>query len=145
MTEMRSSYALIPLGNGEYGIFTDRDLRTRVVAVDRSVADPVRTVMSAPARVVSDDRLVTTVLIEMIEHGMRHMPVVNERGQILGVLEDSDLLAASTRRSFVLRRAIALSATAETWSAPRPVSPISSSTWCAAEPTRSPRAGSCRW
>ena len=33
MTEMRSSYVLIPLGNGEYGIFTDRDLRTRVVAV----------------------------------------------------------------------------------------------------------------
>ena len=69
--------------------------------------------MSAPARVVSDDRLVSTVLIEMIEHGMRHMPVVNGRGQILGVLEDSDLLAASTRRGFVLRRAIALSATAD--------------------------------
>jgi len=113
MTEMRSSYVLIPLDDGEYGIFTDRDLRTRVVAADRSVDEPVRGVMSAPARVVSDDRLVSTVLIEMIEHGMRHMPVVNGRGQILGVLEDSDLLAASTRRGFVLRRSIALSATAE--------------------------------
>ncbi|MET1007144.1 MAG: putative nucleotidyltransferase substrate binding domain-containing protein, partial [Propionibacteriaceae bacterium] len=113
MSELRSSYVLIPLDDGEYGIFTDRDLRTRVVAADRSVSEPVRTVMSAPARVVSDDRLVSTVLIEMIEHGMRHMPVVNGRGQVLGVLEDSDLLAASTRRGFVLRRSIALSATAE--------------------------------
>ena len=113
MTEMRSSYVLIPLDNGEFGIFTDRDLRTRVVAVDRSVSEPVRSVVSAPARVVSEDRLVSTVLIEMIEHGMRHMPVVNGRGQVLGVLEDSDLLAASTRRGFVLRRSIALSATAD--------------------------------
>ncbi len=111
MTELGSSYVLVPLADGEYGIFTDRDLRTRVVAVDRSVAEPVRSAMSAPARVVSDDRLVTTVLIEMIEHGVRHMPVVNARGTVVGVVEDSDLLAASTRRGFVLRRAIAMSTT----------------------------------
>ena len=111
MTEMRSSYVLIPLGDGDHGIFTDRDLRTRVVAEDRSVAEPIRTVMTAPARVVSDDRVVTTVLIEMIEHGLRHMPVVDGRGRVLGVLEDSDLLAASTRRGFVVRRSIASAAT----------------------------------
>lgn len=113
MTEQRSSYVLVPLGDGDHGIFTDRDLRTRVVAADRSVTEPVRNVMSAPARVVTDDRVVTTVLIEMIEHGLRHMPVVDGRGRVLGVLEDSDLLAASTRRGFVLRRAIASSTTPE--------------------------------
>lgn len=111
MTEMRSSYVLIGLGDGEYGIFTDRDLRTKVVAVDISVDAPIHTVMTAPARVVTDDRVVTTVLIEMLEFGMRHMPVVNNRGQILGVLDDVDLLAASTRRSFFIRRAIASSIT----------------------------------
>ena len=113
MAEMRSSYALIGLGDGEYGIFTDRDLRTKVVAADVSVDTPIRVAMTAPARVVGDDRVVTTVLIEMLEHGMRHMPVVNSRGQILGVLDDVDLLAASTRRTFVLRRAIATSVTAD--------------------------------
>ncbi len=111
MTDEQSSYVLIPLGDGDHGIFTDRDLRTRVVAADRSVSEPVRNVMSAPARVVTDDRVVTTVLIEMIEHGLRHMPVVDGRGRVLGVLEDSDLLAASTRRGFVLRRAIASATT----------------------------------
>lgn len=113
MTSMRSSYVLIPLGNSEYGIFTDRDLRTRVVAVDVSVDSPIRTVMSAPARVVSEDRLASTVLIEMLEHGLRHMPVLNGRRQVLGVLDDTDLLAASTRRSFVLRRSVALSVTSD--------------------------------
>lgn len=112
MTEHRASYVLIPLPDGEYGIFTDRDLRTRVVAAGMSIDAPIGRVMSAPAKVVTADRLAATVLMDMLESGLRHMPVLTHRGQVLGVLEDADLLAASTRRSFVLRRSIGLAANA---------------------------------
>jgi CBS domain-containing protein len=44
--------------------------------------------------------------MEMLECGLRHMPVVTPRGDVIGVLEDADLLAASARQSFMLRRAI---------------------------------------
>ena len=36
------------------------------------------------------------------------MPVLTPRGEVVGVLEDADLLAASARQSFMLRRSIAL-------------------------------------
>jgi CBS domain-containing protein len=112
MTEHHVSYVLIRLPDGELGIFTDRDLRTRVVAAGLGVDVPITRVMSAPARRVTADLTADTVLMEMLESGLRHMPVVTLRGEVLGVLEDADLLAASPRRSFVLRRSIGLAADA---------------------------------
>ncbi|MBJ8341911.1 CBS domain-containing protein [Antrihabitans sp. YC3-6] len=112
MTAQRTSYVLIPLRDGDYGIFTDRDLRTRVVAAGVGIDVPIRQVMSAPAKCVTADRLAATVLMDMLEMGLRHMPVLTHHGRVLGVLEDADLLAASTRQSFVLRRAIGLAANA---------------------------------
>jgi CBS domain-containing protein len=108
MTDHHVSYALIRLPDGELGIFTDRDLRTRVVAAGVSIDTPVSQVMSAPARRVTADLTADTVLMEMLESGVRHMPVVTSRGEVVGVLEAADLLAASTQQSFALRRLIGL-------------------------------------
>ena len=113
MTEHHVSYALIPLPDGEFGIFTDRDLRTRVVAAGLSVNVPITLVMSAPAHRVTADLTAETVLMEMLESGLRHMPVTSTRGEVIGVLEDADLLAASARQSFMLRRSIGLAADAD--------------------------------
>jgi CBS domain-containing protein len=112
MTEHHVSYALIRLPDGGLGIFTDRDLRTRVVAARRPVDVQIGGVMSAPARTVTADLTAETVLMEMLECGLRHMPVVTSRGEVVGVLEDADLLAASARQSFMLRRSIGLAANA---------------------------------
>ncbi|TPG31273.1 putative nucleotidyltransferase substrate binding domain-containing protein [Mycolicibacterium hodleri] len=112
MTECHVSYALVSLPDGEYGIFTDRDLRTRVVAAGLSVDVPITRVMSAPARRVTADLTAETVLMHMLESGLRHMPVTTTRGEVVGVLEDADLLAASARQSFMLRRSIGLAADA---------------------------------
>ena len=43
----------------------------------------------------------------MLERGIRHAPVVNERGQLVGVIEDLDLFAVQPRSWFGARRAIA--------------------------------------
>ena len=112
MTGHHVSYALIRLGGGRLGIFTDRDLRTRVVAAGLPVDVPIAEVMSAPARTVTADLTADSVLMEMLECGLRHMPVLTPRGEVVGVLEDADLLAASARQSFMLRRSIALAADA---------------------------------
>jgi CBS domain-containing protein len=106
MTDRHVSYALIRLRDGGIGIFTDRDLRTRVVAAGLPVDVPISAVMSAPARSVTVDVTAEAVLMDMLECGLRHMPVLTARGEVVGVLEDADLLAASARRSFLLRRAI---------------------------------------
>jgi CBS domain-containing protein len=110
MTEHHVSYVLITLPDGELGIFTDRDLRTRVVAAGLGVDVPIARVMSAPARRVTADRTAESVLMEMLKCALHHMPVSSPRGEVIGVLDDADLLAASTRQSFQLRRTIGLAA-----------------------------------
>ncbi|MGE2714819.1 putative nucleotidyltransferase substrate binding domain-containing protein [Mycolicibacterium litorale] len=106
MTRHKVSYVLIRLPDSGLGIFTDRDLRTRVVAAGLPVDVEISRVMTAPARTVTADLTTETVLMEMLESGVRHMPVLTGRGDVVGVLEDADLLAASARQSFTLRRAI---------------------------------------
>ena len=62
--------------------------------------------MTAPAYTVSPDRLAGEVLYEMLERGIRHAPVVSERGRLIGMLEDADLYAAQPRSWVRARRNI---------------------------------------
>ena len=46
-------------------------------------------------------------MVELLDRGVRHAPVVDRAGVVLGVLEDFDLLATDARLPFRLRRSIA--------------------------------------
>ena len=107
MTRAGATAAVVMLDDGGVGILTDRDLRSRVLAVGRNGGVRVDSAMTAPAFVVAPDRLGADVLYEMLERGIRHAPVISERGQLVGVLEDADLFAAQPRSWFGARRAIA--------------------------------------
>jgi CBS domain-containing protein len=106
MTAAGVSAAIVELEGGGWGILTDRDLRAKVLAVGRSGAVRVDSAMSAPAYTVSPDRLAGEVLYEMLERGIRHAPVVSERGRLVGMLEDTDLYAAQPRSWVRARRSI---------------------------------------
>jgi CBS domain-containing protein len=97
---------LVDLGE-RHGIVTDRDIRTRVVADGAGPETPVSEVMSAPAWTVAADRSGTEALLEMLDHGIRHLPVVAPDGSLLGVLDDVDLMASERRAPFRLRAQIA--------------------------------------
>ncbi|HWE12100.1 MAG TPA: putative nucleotidyltransferase substrate binding domain-containing protein [Solirubrobacteraceae bacterium] len=108
MTLAGANAAIVELddGGGRIGIITDRDLRTRVLAAGRSGAIRADSVMTAPVYAVSPDRLGGEVLYEMLERGIRHAPVISERGGLVGVLEAVDLYGAQPRAWFGARRAI---------------------------------------
>ena len=110
MAAAPATSVVVELGGGSLGIVTDRDLRTRVVAAGLSGDQPVSAAMSAPAYTCGPDRLGGEVLLEMLDRGFRHFPVVSATGEILGVVEDIDLVAAQTRSSFFLRQPIARAA-----------------------------------
>lgn len=110
MTDAGATCVVVTLRDG-FGIVTDRDLRERVVAGGLDTAAPVSAAMTAPAVTVAADRLGGEVLLDMLDRGIRHLPVLSPRGALLGVLEDSDLVAATTRSSFHLRREIARAGT----------------------------------
>jgi CBS domain-containing protein len=113
MVEAGASSLLVGLEGGELGILTDHDLRSRVVAKGLSVETPVREVLTTPVFTVRADQAAGDVLLAMLDHGIRHVPVLTANEQVLGVITDLDLLAAQARRSFVLRRAIAQAGSAE--------------------------------
>src|SRR5208282_1304060 len=90
------------------GIMTDRDFRSRVVAAGVSPDAPVSAVMTEPAYTVGADRLAGEVLLDMLERNVHHVPVLSAAGQVLGVVDDGDLVAAEGRKPLLLRRAVAL-------------------------------------
>ena len=109
MTEEGASAVLVPLP-GSFGIVTDRDLRRRVIVPGLSPDAPVSSIMTAPAYTVTPDRLGGDVLLDMLERNVHHIPVLSAAGQVLGVIDDGDLVAADARKPLLLRRAIALAA-----------------------------------
>ncbi len=98
---------VVDLGPEGFGILTDRDLRIKVVAGAMSGEEPVTAAMSAPAYTCTADRRAGEVLAEMFDRGLRHFPVVSPTGRVVGVVEDTDLVALRTRTSFYLRHRIA--------------------------------------
>jgi CBS domain-containing protein len=102
----RASCTLVTLPSGQLGILTDHDLRVRVVAEGMPFDEPVSSVMSAPAVTAGSDELGSELMLTMIDRGVRHLPVLSERGEVVGVVTDVDLLAAQARTPLVVRRAI---------------------------------------
>ena len=101
------SSVLVRLNGGGFGIVTDRDLRSNVIAAGLPLDAPLSQVMTAPAHCVVPDQTGAELMLVMLDHGIQHVPVVSERSEVLGVVRDIDLLAAQTRTPFMLRRAIA--------------------------------------
>ncbi|HWE34380.1 MAG TPA: putative nucleotidyltransferase substrate binding domain-containing protein [Solirubrobacteraceae bacterium] len=114
MTAAGASCAVVEFQPGHgFGIVTDRDIRTKIVAGGMPVTAAVAVVMTTPAFSVTPDRLGGEVLFEMLERGIRHALVVSERGQLIGVVDDADLFAVQPRSWFGVRRAISRSQSAD--------------------------------
>jgi CBS domain-containing protein len=74
------------------GIFTERDVLTRVVAEGRDPAHtPLADVMTPNPQSLSPDKPFGHALILMREHGYRHVPVV-DHGRAVGVVSMRDAL-----------------------------------------------------
>ncbi len=101
------SSVLVELDDGRFGIVTDRDLRSRVVAGRLSPDDQVSTAMSSPVFGVDAEQTGADVILTMLDHDVRHVPVFSASGEVLGVIVGIDLVAAAASSPFVLRRAIA--------------------------------------
>ena len=96
MVACRTGFALVMDGvDGAaslVGIFTERDFVSRVVAAGADASLPVEQVMTPRPKVVRTNGTVH-VAVEMMETaGFRHLPVVNDRGEPVGVLSVTDIM-----------------------------------------------------
>jgi CBS domain-containing protein len=116
MASERVSSVLIPMRGG-WGIATDRDLRSRVVAVRGALDDPVETIASFPAITIRSDALAGDALVQMFAHGVHHFPVTEAGGVVVGVITDTDLMGLGRHTPFAIKSAIERSRSAEEVSA----------------------------
>ena len=105
MTEARASSAVVVDGDA-FGIVTDTDLRAKVVARSLPPDAPAAGVMSAPAVTAAPDRLAFDALVDMLEAGIHHLPVVEAEGTLLGVVTHTALLNLDSPSPFTLRKEI---------------------------------------
>jgi CBS domain-containing protein len=68
------------------GIFTERDLLRRVLAVGKPLSTPIRDCMTASPVVVHRKESIASAVRRMVEGGYRHLPVVDEAGRLVGMI-----------------------------------------------------------
>lgn len=105
MSAERVSSLLVPMRDG-WGILTDRDLRTRVVARRAPPETPVRDVASFPVSTLPADALAGEALLAMFDEGIHHFPIVDRDGTMVGVVTDTDLMGIGRHTPFAIRSAI---------------------------------------
>jgi len=80
------------------GILTDRDLALRVVGEGRDpAATRVKDVMTPKPRTVTEKTPIEDALSRMRSLGVRRLPVVGSRGEIVGIVSLDDILVLLTQ------------------------------------------------
>ncbi|HEY5674193.1 MAG TPA: DUF294 nucleotidyltransferase-like domain-containing protein [Malonomonas sp.] len=89
------------------GIMTDRDLRNKVIA---GQLDPsksvVREVMTAPVIAVREEDSLFEVLYQMSHHRIHRVGVVDRNKQLVGIINESDIIRLQNRSPQKLLRSI---------------------------------------
>lgn len=86
--------AAVPIvSSGEVvGIVTDRDIACRAVARGLNAAAlPAAAVMSAPLVAIHPDETFDDAVQVMKENHVHHLPVIDEKGRLIGIVAQSDL------------------------------------------------------
>jgi CBS domain-containing protein len=77
------------------GMFTERDVLSKFALSGRDAkATPVREMMSPIVEMATEATTPTEALQTMVERHYRHMPIVDERGKVLGICSIRNILQA---------------------------------------------------
>ncbi|MEM1670794.1 MAG: CBS domain-containing protein [Archaeoglobaceae archaeon] len=96
MVEYGVGSAVIMDGNKPVGIVTEKDLIAKVVAKNKSPSSvKVREVMSSPLITIKPTTSIREAASIMTKKGIRRLPVVNENGELVGIITDNDILGIS--------------------------------------------------
>ncbi|KAA1057877.1 putative nucleotidyltransferase substrate binding domain-containing protein [Azospirillum argentinense] len=101
-----------PKKGGRVGILTGTDLRDLVVLEGRPVDSPVGPLARYELLALDRDDLLFNALILMTKHSVRRL-VITEQGAVVGLLEQTDLLAVLSNHSQVVALKVDRAATPE--------------------------------
>ncbi|GGA79538.1 cyclic nucleotide-binding protein [Neiella marina] len=92
MTQERVSALVVMRDDRLFGMLTDRDLRSRVLAAGLPADALVDQVMTHPVHTIEQDASVIDALLTMSAQQIHHLPVT-DGNQIVGLISSTDLLA----------------------------------------------------
>jgi signal-transduction protein with cAMP-binding, CBS, and nucleotidyltransferase domain len=82
--------------NPNYGIITSTDICDKIVAQGRNPAKTaVRDVMTTPLISIAPEQTIFDCAKKMSEHHIHHLPVVDEDGQVIGMISATDFLVVA--------------------------------------------------
>ena len=94
MNTMGVGSVLVCESNRPVGIFTERDLLRRVVAAERLPSDvTLRDVMTTGLATCTRETEIEQCAAIMTERRIRHLPVVDDAGAVIGVVSIGDVVA----------------------------------------------------
>lgn len=93
MRERNISSVVVCAGDEPLGIFTDRDLRNKVVAQGKQpTLLKVSDVMNAPLAAIPETAVLYEALYRMSRQGIHRLGVVDRQQRLCGIITDSDIL-----------------------------------------------------
>jgi CBS domain-containing protein len=75
------------------GILTRHDILGRVTLAGKPLTTPIAGVMSAPVVTLTKAQTAQDAALAMSRHGVRHIPVTEDDGRVVGILSERDLFA----------------------------------------------------
>ena len=108
MREKRCSTILVRNRDGRFtGIVTDNDLRNKVVATGMDIRQPVTVIMSFPLETIAAEALIVEAVMTMLQTRCKSLPVTGDNREMVGILTNTDILAARGQSPLLLGREVA--------------------------------------
>ena len=106
MKQHQCSSILIKQEGKFIGITTDQDFRNKVVAADLKSSNPISDIMSYPLISISKHSSVFEAFIKIMKTGVKHLAVINNENDAIGVISNSDLINAQGKLPFLFIKEI---------------------------------------
>ncbi len=107
MGKEKSSYMIVPGSDARHtGIVTTSDLAHKAVANGYDYRGPVTEIMTAPLLTVRDHAMVFEALMAMMERDVKHIGVTDNRGRLVGIVSNRELISSQGQSPLFLLKEI---------------------------------------
>jgi CBS domain-containing protein len=111
--EFKTSTIIVKNQNNEYGIITDSLLKVKVLLEGRNLNIPVKDIAIFPLLSVNLDDYLFEALTLLIKKNIKRIGVVNLQGDMIGILEQIDVLSHFANHTYVVDSKIKKATTKE--------------------------------
>lgn len=100
--EYKTSTIIVKKDSGKYGIITDSLLKVKVLLEGRDLTIPVVDIAIFPLLTVHNDDYLFEALTILIKKNIKRIGVTNNKGEMIGILEQIDVLSHFANHTYVV-------------------------------------------